>query len=597
MKELEASMISETRSPLNSNVQNLGTQPGPRQKRERAWLVPCLLIVGPLLLLGIYHKMMFPGLINGGALDFAQLGRNISAGRGMVTYVLHPLALSYGNNALRQPDVTHGPLYPFLLALAFGAAGARDTVASGVSGFFYLLTVPLLYTLGVRVFNRAVGLITATAFACSSLMLEYAISGLHITLYTFLVTALFLTLYNLAAGRKGQAKEVSASAQTKLLFLAGALTGLLYLTDTVFFWLIPIMLGSVIWICGPQHRVGLVKFLAPLCLLTLPWMLRNLLLTGNPVFGLRGLELWMNTGNYYPGRIAYSLYAEDFRRGGYLIPGVIKKMLIGMNTVVQAMPQISDTWILAFLLPCLLFGYTSQAATMLRRVMMFSSLALLFGILIFQVDMPLFSCLVPTMLVFAIAYLTHLVRQAKLSTFSLGTVATLLGITVAYPLTSQIVLEGKQRPLQEIAAAVALGKSAQPEEVVLSDSPEIVAWYTDRPAIQLPANDTKVADIRGRFPKMRWLFLTPQAREQSAQWQFLYDRCVHWNRAYLQAQITNSEVPAFMQITGDDQPLFKALTGFISVTPLQGSLPSTVIAVLPDPKLSLDASADHKVAP
>ena len=35
--------------------------------------------------------MMFPGLINGDALDFAQLGRNMSAGRGFVTFILRPL--------------------------------------------------------------------------------------------------------------------------------------------------------------------------------------------------------------------------------------------------------------------------------------------------------------------------------------------------------------------------------------------------------------------------------------------------------------------------------------------------------------------------
>ena len=38
--------------------------------------------------------------------------------------------------AIRQPDVTHGPLYPFVLALAMGALGAKDSVVAGVSGVF-----------------------------------------------------------------------------------------------------------------------------------------------------------------------------------------------------------------------------------------------------------------------------------------------------------------------------------------------------------------------------------------------------------------------------------------------------------------------------
>ena len=590
-------MVSESQLAVDTSIQNVESTPTASRFASRNWLLPLVLIVVPLLLLIIYSKTMFPGLTNTDALDFAQLGRNISAGRGMVTYVLHPLALTHGSNALRQPDVTHSPLFPFLLALAFGAAGARDSVASGVSGLFYLLTVPLLYVLGLRVFNRTVGLITAASFAFSGLMLEYAVSGLHITLYTFLVTALFLVLYNLAAVRKGQRKLPDVPLPLNLLVLAGILTGFLYLTDALFFWLIPVILGSIFWISGSERRRALIAFLLPLAALTVPWMLRNLVVTGNPVFGLRGLEIWMDTGHHYPGGAAYSLSPEEFQRGAYLVPAVIKKILMNLNTVIQTMPQISDTWILAFLLPCLLFGYTSLAATMLRRVMMFSSLALLFGTMVFRINMPIFSCLVPTMLVFAVAYLTHLVKQAKLSTFSLGTVAALLGITIAYPLASQLTLEEKNQPLLEALSAQALSKTAHPREVILSDRPEVVAWYTDRPSIQIPAVDGNVADIRSRFPETRWLFLTPQARRQSPQWQFLYDRCMDWNTAYLEAQKTNSEIPALMRISGDGHPLFDALAGFTSVGPLRGSSPTTVIAVLPEAKLSMDSGHRREMTP
>lgn len=589
----------DTESPLSPGVSVTRAENSSATSpfAPRNWLLPLLLIVAPLLMLVIYSRAMFPGLTNADALDFAQVGRNISAGRGMVTYVLHPLALTHGTSALRQPDVIHGPLFPFLLALAFGAVGAKDSVASAVSGLFYLMTVPLVYILGARVFNRSVGLITAAAFAFSSLMLEYAISGLHITLYTFLVTALFLVLYNLAADKQGQASLSESPPPPKLLLLAGALTAMLYMTDVVFFWLVPIVLGSVAWISGSERRNALLKFLLPLGLFMLPCMLRNLLLTGNPVFGLRGTELWMNTAGHFPGRVAYRLTSEEFTRGLYLIPAVGKKALLGLNTVIQGMPQISDTWLLAFLLPCLLFGYTSFAATMLRRIMMFSALALLFGMVLFEIQMPLFCCLVPTMLVFAIAYLTHLVKQAKLSALSLGTVTTLLGITIAYPLATQMILQEGMQAMPEVVAAKALGKMAQPQQIVLSDRPDLVAWYADRAAIQIPAIDAQVAAIRARFPEMRWLFLTPETREQSAQWEYLYDRYATWNRAYLQAQTTSSGAPSALQIPENGQPLFDALVGFTSVSPVTGSSPSTVIAVLSEANLSMGFGSTRNTVP
>src|SRR5689334_17775228 len=170
----------------------------PGEVRARNLMLILLLITIPPLLLVLYCRVMFPGLTNPDAMDFAQLGRNLSSGQGFVTHMLRPLALEHGPNILHQPEVTHGPLYPFILALAFGIFGSKDAVVAGVSGIFYLLTIPVLYILSVRLFNRAVGILTALIFIGNALMLEYASSGLHITLYIFLATCLFLTVSHFA---------------------------------------------------------------------------------------------------------------------------------------------------------------------------------------------------------------------------------------------------------------------------------------------------------------------------------------------------------------------------------------------------------------
>ena len=590
-------MFSKTHPLQDTIIPSIEKTTTASRSSSRNWMLAVVLIIVPVLLLALYTRAVFPGLTHTDALDFAQLGRNIAAGRGLVTYVLRPLALTHGSNALRQPDSTHGPLFPFILALAFGAAGARDAVASAVSGLFYLLTVPLLYALGLRVFNRTVGLVAASAFAFSSLMLEYAVSGLHITLYTFLITALFLVLYNLAANRKAKGDPSDTPLSTRLLLLAGTLTGLLYLTDAIFVWIIPVILGGVIWIGGPHQRAAIFKFLLPLGALMLPWMVRNGIVTGNPVFGLRGAEFWMYTEHYFPGRTAYGMYTDEFSGGAHLLPGVLKKLLFGLYTVVQVLPQISSAWILAFLLPSLLFGYTSAAAMMLRRLMLFSFAALLFGMLFFHVEMTLFSGIVPVMLVFAVAYLTHLVKQATLPRFSQWTVGVLLGVAIAYPLLGQILLDKKAQALPESNSAKALGKISQAGHVILSDRPDIVAWYADRPSVQVPTAEDRVADVRKQFPETRWVLLTPGIRDVSDQWQSLYDQCVRWNTVYMNAQGTNSRVPLALRISGSVQPLFKALEGFTSVSPALGSAPAIVLAELPAAKTSSDSKTGRGSAP
>ena len=87
---------------------------------RRFWITAGMLLAVPAIALIAYHLTRFGGLTNSEALDFAQIGRNLVAGRGFTTFVLRPLALTHGPDPTQQPDVVHGPLYPFILALAFG---------------------------------------------------------------------------------------------------------------------------------------------------------------------------------------------------------------------------------------------------------------------------------------------------------------------------------------------------------------------------------------------------------------------------------------------------------------------------------------------
>ena len=140
------------------------------------WLILGALIGIPLALLFLYYKLMFVGLVNINAFDYAQLGRNLSEGRGFTTYFLRPLALVHGDHPLRQAEVTHGPLFPILLALVFAIRGATDAVAASVSGVFFLLTVPIVYLLGQKVFSRKVAMLAAFIFAASVRLETYTCS-------------------------------------------------------------------------------------------------------------------------------------------------------------------------------------------------------------------------------------------------------------------------------------------------------------------------------------------------------------------------------------------------------------------------------------
>lgn len=562
----------------------------PSEARMRTIVIVIALLLLPPLLWSAYYSVRFPGL-RGDALDYAQLGRNLAEGRGFSTYILRPLALTHGVNPTHQPDVTHGLLYPLVLAIAFGALGAKDAVVAGISGLFYLLTLPLLYLLGARLFNRTVGLLAMGAFAFSPVVLDAAISGLPITFTIFLMTALLLVLCSVIRRLEpvqavaGGEAIVPPAVPRGLLTLAGVLTGALYLTNPVYFWMLPVVFGVVAFLYPARRISVLLAFTLPLLVLILPWMIRNGMLAGNPIFGLRGSELWMGT-TPFPTFSGYRMLPSEVVLGAGILPHIVKKGVLGFVNGVETLPTTNLSLLLIFLLPSLLFRFSDPAANMLRRVAIGSFLAVFLGSLLFGFDVVQLLFVVPVLLVFAIAFLQHLWFQAQLSRFSAGMAIGLLILAVCAPTLRNMTpgMVEKPHPLPEKIVAEELKKTnRRPNEVVLSDQPWLVAWYADRPSLWIPVTNDKVGDLRKRFDGMRWLFLTSQAGALSAEWQSVYGSYASWNYAYRRAGKQNSMMPPMGGLRGVTEPLLTSLEGFTPVPPSRDETLNVVLAGIPAP--------------
>ena len=570
----------ETTVPFDGGADN-SEQPLVGRRNPYRWLTPVCLILIPLLIFTLYFKVMSVGLTNPDAMDFAQVARNLGAGRGFTTYILRPLALEGKINPARLPDMTHGPLYPFLLAISFAALGAKDTVAVGMSGIFYLLTVPLVYLFGKRLFNTVVAIGAASLFALNPLVLDYAVSGLHITLYIFLITGLFYVLYLLSAHAKQQAGALKNQISKPLIAIAGVLTGLLYLTDPAFFWIIPVIIGAVVIIHPVQKPSAALWISVPILVLISPWMLRNALTAGNPVFGLKGAEVWMNTA-IYPGSTGYRLFSSELVPDSNLFTSILRKGLIGMNQILRMLPAISISWVLAFFLPSLLFKFKDKSSESVRRISLACFLALVIEMFFFSVQLPLFVGLMSVFMMFALAYIQHLIQQARLNKFGTFSIVSLLVLTVVYPLFHDMVLKDHPQPLRLSPAARELGKRMSPGEVCVSDQPWVYAWYADRPSAWIPARDEKMAELRNKIPQANWLFLTEQSKTFSPSWEYVYSNFYRWSLAYMIADVQKTKKPADIIIDGNGQPLVEALHGFTSVPPVP-NLPPGVVMVHVNP--------------
>ncbi len=529
----------------------------------------------------LYFRFTFMGLAAPEAMELAQLGRNLSNGLGFTTFVLRPLALPHGTNPLAQPEMLHGPLFPFLLALIIGATGASDLAIAGASLFFHLLTIPVVFTLGRRLFDRRTAYFAAALYALNVEVLDVAGSGRPLTLCIFLMSCLFVTLYDLAAeDRNDDAKEASPARVSPTprgrFRLAGALGGALYLTDPAFFWILPILLALAFhW---NRRRPGALMALAgPMALLALPWMIRNYSVTGSPFFGLRGSEIWMNTG-LFPGTIAYRMSDHDLAPSTAALNALMKKLVANTARETQALPMILGPWTLAFFLPSLFFQFSDEAANTLRRTGFALFLAVSLGMALFVPRHDLLMAFLPLVAVFSVAYLLHLIRQAGNSSLTARTAAVVALVVILFPLAGGVARQAPNSLRRAAAVAPWLHQYSRRGDIVFSDQPWVVAWYADRPSILLPLREARITQLRREFPGARWLFLTEEARAFSPMWSAIHDSFYQWNNIVAQARATGQTLPQPLLIAGPQPPLFAALAGFVSVE--VGTDPGAVLGVV-----------------
>ena len=419
-------------------------------------------------------------------------------------------------------------------------------------------------------------------------MLEYAITGMPVTLEVFLLTSLVLTLHRIAS----EVDATPAVAPRGKLALAGLLTAALYLTDPIFFWLLPVGLGAVLLLCRPIRVAASGYYLLPLAVLTLPWMARNWIVAGNPLFGLQGAEVWMWTHSY-PVNLAYRMSPDELVASPRLLTDVVGKLVRDLSTALQSIPQGTMGGSLPFFIPGLFVRFKVESAGRIRAIAGVMLLASVGGSLLFHFELTLLLSVMPVLLVFAVAYLVHLVQQAQLSRNALVGVVAAGFVICALPLVHDLAFVERRSALTEAESARSLARMARQDEVAISDQPWLVAWYGDRPSVWIPRSDTKTLEVRNQFPRARWLYLTDQAAEFSPQWRSVYQAFLQWNNLYKQAMTENKKPPATLRIDGQGHPLLQALHGFVSVQPVVAAADAPVLAAIP---VSQPSARDHSPA-
>ena len=220
----------------------------------------------------------------GGNPEWTVLAENLARGAGY-----HFQSEWFGDTWTNRP-----PLYPLLLAALSRLFGRADLPPVLVQSVIGSLSAVLAALMSARLFGRRAGLTAGVLVAVYPYYLNHDVYRQEIVLLTAVTAAaVFLLL---------RARDASTAGDP---VGAGAMLGLAALTRLTLLAFVPLAAAWLGVFSARRRARGVALFLAGVVLVITPWVVRNTLLLGRPVFSVStGFGLWWshNPGvlKYYP---------------------------------------------------------------------------------------------------------------------------------------------------------------------------------------------------------------------------------------------------------------------------------------------------------
>ena len=563
--------------------------------RGRARWLPALLILGVLLgaiVVGLGAMRAGGTALSPDGMDYAQLARNLTAGRSFTTDFVRPLALSVMPAQREFYELLRAPLFPFVGALAFIVGGAKDATLVALSLAFWVASAGALWVLALRLTqgNRAVAGVACALWIFSAPVLTQMLQATPATLSTLLVLLMLLALTpRLEAEAEDAATLASTTASAPVkkpgkvrkrrldperalrrrYLWAGALLGLCYLSDYLtFVTALPLALwwGTALSsnLGGSWNRKMLGRLALGFVLVAALWWVRNFRLTGNPFYTLQWFELAMGTTTYPDQALFHDASTSGSLLGlGSSVGELARKFARGLAFYFGQVPLWPHVYALPFVVGAL--GLPARfenvrrchvkIATVTALGLTMVALALL-GRTDTGALMPLtpLLCLLAGISVqwlFASWQSRFLAQQAsagrnaplRSGLAQIGRWRVLTGLALAILLVLPLLTlardladdraNNRNTPARQKALA-AVGEQVPKGRAIVTDAPWEVAWYGNHRALWTPLLPAQMAGVQARVP-ISLALLSKGTREVSG---------AGWNRIYK----GQDELPNFVKI-------------------------------------------------
>jgi hypothetical protein len=485
-----------------------------------------IFLVVALIVFGYYSFTQFRGLKDAESMEYAQLARNMSAGKGYTTSCIRPADMWFFTrksggvfSASNCQDIRNPPFFPAVLSLGFKLVRPSFTLKPAspvfepetsvivpVCIFFIILTGLLVYLIALRLFNRPVAIVSTLIFFLSKSVLDDSISGLPASLIGFLATS---CCYAAISFRDAKDRERPMGLLVYIFVSAAILSTAAFLASYKMIALVPVM--AFFMVAGLLRRKWLMAgaFLLLVFLMISPWLVRNWKVSGN-MFGIAPYEALQDT----------VIHREDsFDRQIVLVPDSARIIRAAKLKFMYKFPEICEVnlrtmgngLIICLFLVSVFHKFDREEVNQLKWCLVVVMILTAFVTAIFSAgSQGAFKPYLPLVIIYGVAFFfTVLERDEFADTGWKITMTSVLLLLSVLPVFFTVFGQKAHSPYPPYFPPFISYVSSLlgPDENMCTDIPWATAWYGKRTSFLLPES---VDDFRKINDKVRinGLYLT-----------------------------------------------------------------------------------------
>lgn len=453
--------------------------------RHRIFALFFLVIIASIIC-WLNFSLHFNGFALNDYHEYCQIARNFYEGHGYSTSVLRPIAYQFFQT-LPQPEVTRMPLYPYVLSLFFHLFGPNDNTVVLANSLCYVTLVILIFLITVELSHSIfVGLMAALMTIGMESFLAYTVTAEPNILYAALFLA-FIYFFLLYPDR---------------FFFHGMFLGILYIAraNSLFVFagfLVALFLEKNSW---KQKITVSLWLIAGFTAGLIPYMIRNFMVVGKPLFSLYTYSLLLFTSGFPSYTIWTQISTANPTLYALSHPGeMLSKSLNFFFSLINGIIPFYKPEVLLLVLPGFFLPVNNARVKLLK-------LAVIAGIVIQTVlVMPVgpvpyyYMFFFPLMVCIAAINARDLIpKYAPAILFA--AFAIFIYTTIPYWKTPK-----QANPFISIGQQIA--ETTDKTDIILTDIAWEVAWYADRRTVWLTYDLDTLNRIRKTL-KPKYLLLT-----------------------------------------------------------------------------------------